>query len=357
MAMSPKPPRPITVLWFPFFFAAAFALVGMLSFAAPTPHSVTIAITGTDQQIAEVDRALTDLEQSGFTLTRVASADDARSAVANGQAAAGYTLDAVTGSDLFIASGGSASRASYLQSVFLEIVAPAVQSDPLTVHDLVPVPRGDVSGVGMFFFALPLLLVGLITSIVLLQFAGWATWRKMAVIAATGAFASLFTYTVAIALDIILPTPALLPVGFLLTQAIGWLTSGVAVLTKRFFMPISMTFVLILGIPSGGATVNSDMLPPIVSFLHSVLPFGQYIEAVRSLTYFDGRTAWQHIVVVMAWAALGAGMLTAAHRGRRQAAPRAGAQRRPRGQGRRPQRLLHRWRVRGLSTTPGHGRF
>jgi len=310
---SSKPPHPIALLWFPFFFAAAFALIGMLSFAAPSPHSVAIAIAGTDGQIAEVSRALTVVDENGFTLTPVASADDARAAAESGAAAAGYSLDAGTGSELFIASGGSATRASYLQQAFQDFVAPAVEGEPLAVHDLVPVPPGDVSGVGMFFFALPLLLVGLITSIVLLQFAAWAMWRRLVIIAATGAFASLSTFTVAIALDIVPPNPALLPLGLLLTQAIGWLTSGVAVLAKRFFMPISMTFVLILGIPSGGGTVNSDMLPPFVAFLHSVLPFGQYIEAVRSVAYFDGRGAWQHIVVVMVWAAVGAGMLIAAH--------------------------------------------
>lgn len=39
-------------------------------------------------------------------------------------------------------------------------------------------------------------------------------------------------------------------------------------------MPISMTFVLILGIPSSGATVNADMLPTTLRWLHEELPFG-----------------------------------------------------------------------------------
>lgn len=311
---SPKPPRPITVLWFPFFFAAAFALLGMLAFAAPSPHSISIAIAGTDQQTARVGQELSDIAAGGFVLHRVPSATEARSAVENGEAVAGYSLDGASGSALFVASGGSAIRASYLQTVFTDIVAPAADAEPITTHDIVPVPGGDVSGAGMFFFALPLLLVGLITSIVLLQFAGWTMAKKMAMIAATGAFATIFTYAIATALDILPAAPWILPVGFLLTQAIGWLTSGVAVLAKRFFMPISMTFVLVLGIPTGGATVNADMLPSFMAFLHAALPFGQYIDAARSLAYFDGRGAWQPVGVVLLWAIVGIGLLAAAHR-------------------------------------------
>lgn len=321
--MSSTPSRPIAVLWFPFFFAAAFALLGMLAFAAPSPHSIPIAIVGTDQQTARVDQELSDVAPGGFVLRRVPGTAEVRSAVETGDAVAGYSLERARGSTLFVASAQSATRASYLQAVFADVIAPDADAGPITMYDVVPVASGDVSGVGMFFFALPLLLVGLITSIVLLQFAGWTVAKKMATIAATGAFATVVTYALALALHILPPAPGLLPVGFLLTQGIGWLTSGVAVLAKRFFMPISMTFVLVLGIPTAGATVNADMLPSFLSFLHAVLPFGQYIDAARSLAYFDGRGAWQPVGGVFLWAMVGIGLLAVAHRRGRRAAEKA----------------------------------
>lgn len=108
-----------------------------------------------------------------------------------------------------------------------------------------------------------------------------------------------------------------------MTQAIGWITSAVAVLAKRYFMPISMTFVLVLGIPSSGGTVNADMLPPFIAWLHSVLPFGQFIEATRSIAYFNGQGAAKPLAIVTAWALVGAGLLVLAHRRSRASLVRA----------------------------------
>jgi len=73
--------------------------------------------------------------------------------------------------------------------------------------------------------------------------------RKVLALAATGSFSSLFTYVFATALDVIPDDGWLILHAFLLTQAIGWLTTAAAIFTRQFFMPVSMTFVLDPGHP------------------------------------------------------------------------------------------------------------
>jgi hypothetical protein len=274
----------LSLIWFPFFFAAAMSVVFLSAFAHPEPHDLRFGVIGAQIVLPE-----------GITPEHVVGPEG----VAAGELAGAY--DSAT-STLYVASAASGTRAGYLSQVL----------HPARTVDLVPLTAGDVSGVGGFFYGLPLLLVGLITSIVLLQFGGWPLRAKLLTIAATGAFATAATWTAAVTMDVIPADGWLLLHGFLLTQAIGWLTTGVAARAKQFFMPISMTFVLILGIPTSGATVNADMLPTPLRWLHEVLPFGQFVEVFRASAYFGDHGLVRPLLVLLAWVAVGAAVV--AHR-------------------------------------------
>ncbi len=295
------------MLWFPFFFAAAFSVSGLLAFHHPAPHHVQIAVAeGPDSDTTRT--TITALEPrfgtDAFTLTPQASAAEARAAVAEGRAAA-----AIDGDTVYVASAASPTRADFLTQI-----APDLTPGNTRVVDLVPTAAGDISGVSLFFYALPLLLVGLITSIVLLQLGPWRVRNKVITIAATGAFASVFAYLVATTLDAIPADPRLVLYGFILTQAIGWLTTAAALSLRQYFMPAAMTFVLILGIPTSGATVNADMLPPALHWLHSVLPLGQFIDTARASAYLHTTSVTRPLLGLVVWAATGAALLALAAR-------------------------------------------
>ena len=274
------------MLWFPFFFAAAMSVVFLSAFAHPEPHGLRLGVIGPDVPLPQ-----------GVEPHHVTGAGG----VATGELAGAY--DSAT-STLYVASAASGTRADYLAGVL----------HPARTVDLVPLAGGDVSGAGAFFYGLPLLLVGLITSIVLLQHGNRPLRRKLTLIAATGAFAAVVAWTTAVTLDVIPADAWLLLHGFLLTQAIGWLTTGVAKAAKRAFMPISMTFVLILGIPTAGATVNADMLPAPLRWLHEVLPFGQFVEVFRASAYFGGHGLVRPLGVLVAWVVVGAAVVVWTHR-------------------------------------------
>ncbi|MFC5728119.1 MULTISPECIES: ABC transporter permease [Nocardioides] len=297
-APQPTARRVASLLWFPFFFAAAFGLIGLYTFHQPAPHDMRVVVTpATD--VRSVTSGLARVEDDGFVVETVASTAAARELVEKAQVAA-----AIDGQQVYLSSAASPLRARFLTAVVPHALGPEA-----SVVDVRPTSSGDVSGVSIFFYGLPLLLVGLITSIVLVQLGMWPVRNKLAAIAATGAFASIVTYLVATGLDAVPSDPRLPLYGFLLTQTIGWLTTAAALSLKQFFMPAAMTFVLILGIPSSGGTVSGDMLPASIGWLNDVLPFAQLIDATRASAYASGAGLARPLLILSAWAIAGIALL------------------------------------------------
>lgn len=316
------------ILWFPFFFAAAFAVMFLGAFASPAPHDLTLGVTGTHAQVSAVEQAVHHTAGDGIVVRVLPDRQEAERQVSHNELAGAYIAKDTGNPELLLASASSGTRADYLQGVIGQEVAQEVGGTPATTHDLVPAAKGDVSGVGLFFYAMPLLLVGMITSIVLLQAVTWTARKKAASIAATGAFASVFIYVVAAAIDVVPSQPVLMVYAFLLTQVIGWLTTAVALLAKHHFMPTAMTFVLILGVPTAGGTVPPDMLPAALGALHQVLPFGQFLDLVRSAAYFGGHDALRPFLTLLGWGIAAAALFVfAAHRASRPTAPRPASSR------------------------------
>jgi hypothetical protein len=301
--------RILSLIWFPFFFAGAFALMLLASFPAPEPHDIRVDVVGTTSQAHQVSQELERVRAGGFVVDRVSAMPEARADVASGSSAAAFSP--TRHSEIVVADGASGSRANYLIAVFDTLSVTRHAAVPTRV-DVAPLEPGDPNGVGLMFIGFPLLLVGLITSIVLVQFGGWALRWKVTTIALTGAFATVFTYFVGTAMSIIPNDEWLLLYGFLLTQAIGWITTGAAYFARQFFIPVAMTFVLVLGVPSAGATVNGDMLPGFVRWLNSFMPFAQFVDAARASSYLGGSGLARPVVVLCAWALGGAALLAAA---------------------------------------------
>lgn len=287
--------RALILLWFPCFFAAGFALLGLLAFAHPAPNQVEVGVIAPAEQ-SDFPRLAT-----GIHLVEIGDPSQARAMVASGALAA-----ATDGTDLLLASAASATRAGYLEDAFA-----AASVGQLVPIDVNPLPRGDASGVALFFYALPNLLVGLITSIVLLQAGPLPIWKKALTIFATGLFSAVFSFVLATGMQAIPSDLRLIGYALLLTQTIGWLTTAAALYARHFFMPLAMTFVLILGIPSSGATVNADMLPYAVRWIGDWHPFAQFIDLARADAYLGSDGGARPLAVIGAWAVFGSALLLA----------------------------------------------
>lgn len=318
-APQPTLRRVLSIAWFPFFFAAAFSVMLLLSFASPTPHAMKVGVVGSSAQRAAVQSVLDHVQPGGFTVTSVADDAVATTALRHNELAAVWE-PATDASTLLAARAAGAPRVTYLTAVFTKAVVPNTNVGALTVRDVVPVVAGDASGVSIFFYGLPVLIVGMIASITLLQFGMWPMRKKVALIAAVGITASVATWTVATSVGAIPVDGWLLLYAFILTQAIGWLTTGIATFVKQYFVPVAMTFVLIIGIPTAGATVSADMLPGFMRWLDSFVPFAQFIDIARASLYFDNHGLVRPLLILIGWTLLGAVlMFAAAARGKRTA--------------------------------------
>jgi hypothetical protein len=313
--------RIASVLWFPVFFAIALPLVFLIAFHAPQPHEIPIAVVGSTRQVEVVSGELHAVSSGGFAVQRFPSRSAAAAAVRNRQEAAAYVALPPSNPQLYLARAASAIRANYLQQVFAQIASEAHTPPPRLV-DLVPLLPGD-SGTGVFFFGFPMVMVGVITVLVLLQRAPtWSIERRMAAVAAMGAVGAVAAYITAINLNVLPNKPLLLLNAFVLSQIVGQLLVGLVPLLKQYFLPVVMTFILILGVPTAGATMAPDLLPTALRYLSDVLPFAQAVKITKNVAYFGGSDSLAPILILLAWAAV-AGLCLSVdqYRANRQIAP------------------------------------
>lgn len=301
------------VLWFPILFALALPFVWEITFHAPQPHEVPITVVGSTRQVEAIRAELHAVKPGGFDVEQYRSVTAAADAVRSRQLAAAYVEVPSPSDELLVARAASAISANYLQSVFTEIATETHQAPPRLV-DLVPLLSGD-SGTGIFFFAFPMMMVGVITVLVLLQKA--PTWsieqRSLSVIGA-GAVGALTAYVTSVNLDVLPNKPLLLLSAFVLSQVIGQLLVGLAPLLKGYFLPVVMTFVMIVSVPSAGATMAPDLIPTGLRYLSAVLPLAQTAKIVRSVAYFDGEQTLGPWLILLGWGVIALAVLGVARR-------------------------------------------
>jgi ABC-type multidrug transport system permease subunit len=150
-----------------------------------------------------------------------------------------------------------------------------------------------------------MVMVGVITVLVLLQKAPtWSVERRLVAVAVMGAVGATMAYATAISLDVLPNKPVLLVTAFFLSVIIGALLVGLAPFLKQHFLPVVMTYILILGVPSAGATMMPDLLPTGLRYLSDVLPLAQAVKIIRSETYFDGTDTLAPTLILLVWAAI-----------------------------------------------------
>lgn len=291
----------MSIMWFPLLFAIALPWIFELAFHAPQPHEVPIAVVGSLQRVEDLREQLHAVSSGGFKVERFRSLTAAVSAVHDQGVAAAYCETSPSSASLYVAKAASAIRASYLQGVFDELAVDSRTPLPALV-DIVPLRPGD-SGNGSFFFVFPMLMVGIVTVLVLLQRAqAWSIERRMLAVAAMGAVGATAAYVTVVNLNVLPDKPVLLLYAFLVSQVFGQLLLGTAPILKQYFLPAAMTFCLVIGIPSAGGTVPSDLLPTGLRYLSNILPLAQGVRVTRSVAYFDGEDLLAPTMILLGWA-------------------------------------------------------
>lgn len=325
-ADSAEEPRPsvfralASSLWFPVCFVVGFMACYLVLFHAPAPHDVSVAIVG-EQAAATASAAMEQQVPGGFDVVSVGSAEEAREAIMDREVVVSY--DPAT-RQLFTASANGLALEQMLLPVFGQMAAQS--GGELQEVDFAPTLAGDPMGTGLFYVVITMNLVGYITVMMLLRATTLSTWTKLGARAGMGAFASVLCCSVAVGLDVIHNNLGVLLIGFLLTQAIAWVTYGLVPWVKQFIPGVAMGLFVMLSIPSSGGAIPKEMVPGFFQALHPVMPMGNAVEAMRGLLYFDGQGTARGVAVLFAWLALGAILLGVDVLRRRRAAGSEGVQ-------------------------------
>jgi YhgE/Pip-like protein len=189
-------------------------------------------------------------------------------------------------------------------------------ANPIDVKSTVynPLPNGTGNGLSAFYYSLLLLLAGFTGSIVVSTLvdsmlgyvpAEWGPvyrfaeqinisrfrtllikWAMMAILALL-ASAVYMAIAHGLGMPIAHPLPLWLYGVFAIT-AVGVTSSSLIAILGSMGLLFSMLIFVILGLPSAGATVPLEAVPPLFRWLAEFEPMHQVFLGVRSLLYLDG---------------------------------------------------------------------
>jgi len=110
--------------------------MGLLAYAHPQPHDLTVAVVGADEPVAT---RLAMLEDRGIAVRDLSSVQEAQAQVTAGEVAAAYN-----GSTVYVASAASGTRASYIRATAQTVAGPDAEIVDLPPLSLQATPPASV---------------------------------------------------------------------------------------------------------------------------------------------------------------------------------------------------------------------
>jgi hypothetical protein len=294
-------------LWLPAIFLAGLLFSFLSAFHHPTPHHIKVAVAAPPATTAQLQQRLDTAIPGGFTLRPVDSAAEARAAVLNKDAVAGFA-PAAHHPQLYGAKADGAAMESIIRQVFTT----GAQQPGTTVdfHELVPTRSGDTLGSSPFYLLMACTLPAYFLVVTMQRAVGFNRRAHVVTMVGGGAVTALACYlTGAYVMDAIPHHPLALLYLFLLTQAVSLTSYGLVSFLGPFFPGAAVTLFIMLSVPSSGLAVPVDLLAGFFRFLHPVLPMGNAADALRNVDYFDDRQLGRPTAVLCTWIALGSALI------------------------------------------------
>ena len=266
----------------------------------PEPHDVPVAVAGPPQAAAQLEQRARGAIDA-FTTT------DPQAAVLDRDAYAAVLPQERT---LLVATAASPAVAQMLQTALAD-VAP-------TVRELRPLDPDDPRGATFNLMMLPLIVVALPLAFALTRLDSNPLLPALAFSLLAG-----FAVTAIVSLAIgALPGSylGLSAVGTLLVASVALFATGLARLLGPPGIGLAALIVFLIGNPGSGAASAPELLPGFWRAVGPLLPPGAGATALRNVAYFDGAALATPLIVLAAFAALGAVLLLAPKR-RAQTAP------------------------------------
>jgi hypothetical protein len=279
-----------------------FGLSYLGALARPVPHHIPLALVASAPATARVVDALQHgapgtVDPHGYRHLRPARAALLARRV-DGVFVSGPSADT-----LYVAGAAGPPIATVLGEVASTLAAH--RHVPLVTHDVVPLPAGDSSGLGLFYLVLACVLGGYVGTIMILAHTGpLPPGRRAMQLAGTAVACGAALVTLArFVLDSDpLPVPAAAAVAALTVFAVAVCTWALLTGLGRLAVPVAIGVFVLLGSPSSGGAIPRTLLPGFYSAVGRWLPNGAAVSALRDLTFFPTASTARPLLVLGGWA-------------------------------------------------------
>ncbi|MCJ1679716.1 DUF3533 domain-containing protein [Streptomyces sp. APSN-46.1] len=297
------------------------------AFHHPKPSEIPLAVTSPAEPVtARSVKQLGALPGEPLAPRAVTDEAAALARIRNRDVDGALIIDPAGRTDrLLVASGGGASLSQALEAVVTR--AEAAQGRTLRVTDVAPTAARDARALSSFYLVVGWCVGGYLCAAILAISAGARPANSARAVIRLGA---LLAYAiVAGLLGTVIAGPVLgaLPggitalwgLGTLVVFAVGAITLAFQGLAGVVGIGLAILLVVVLGNPSAGGAYPYPLLPPFWRAIGPALPPGAGTYAARSIAYFKGNDAAGAMLVLAAWAVLGAAVTVACaavHRGK-----------------------------------------
>jgi hypothetical protein len=280
----------------------------------PAFHKVSLAVAGPpalSQKLGSGDQ---------FKVTQVASRHAAVDRIRD-RRASGAVVAGPHGLDVLVATLAGAPIADALRADLApELQAQAPRGTPVRVLDVKPAPRNDPAGLSPFFLALSLTISSYVGAVFfalafgvkpvrvwwrLLGVAGIALALAIGEVAIVHAVGALHGHYLTLALS-----------GLLLGLSVSVITVGLQSFLGVLGTAMAILLFVILGNPSSGGPVPTELLHGVWRTLGPYLPVGAATDLIRNVAYFDGHKVSRSLLVLFSWLSVGIVFVLASLRAR-----------------------------------------
>jgi hypothetical protein len=286
-------------------FVFALASTNVAANHEPTPHDVPVGVVGPP---ATADRVAASLRRAGpnaYAIRDYPSLGAARDAILHRRVYGAYRP--ARSPVLLVASGASQSVAALLQQTFPAIARR--DGHQLVVRDLVPLPKSDSRGATTFSAVLSLIFAA-VAGATLIYMVGRHRPQafRLAVLVGLGVGAGFVT---ALVTNVVIGAftghfLAVWGVAALYVLALALPIAGFQALLGPGGTAVGAVMFLVIGNPASGGGSAPELLPAGLRQLSQLLPPGAATSALRDVVYFHGHGITGALLVLAAYAVLGA---------------------------------------------------
>ena len=303
-----------------------FGLSYLGALARPVPHRIPLGIVAPAPAAAHIVEALRLGAPGVVDPHGYLGLGQARTALL-ARRVDGVLVSGPTADTLYVAGAAGPPIATVLGGVASTLASH--QHVPLVTHDVVPLPAGDSSGLGLFYLVLACVLGGYVGTIMILAHTGpLPAGRRAMQLAGTAVVCGAALTAVArfVLGSDPLPMPAAAVIAALTVFAVATCTWALLTGLGRLAVPVAIGVFVLLGSPSSGGAIPRSLLPGFYSAVGRWLPNGAAVSALRDLTFFPTASTTRPLLVLGGWALVGLLSALILSRRRRRAPERVAAQ-------------------------------